>query len=67
MQKPAPPLARGLAAGGAGQPGSLPPQKLVSERAEYYSQLKQRGFKGPGLPQSELTGQGKSKKLAASK
>ncbi|XP_045714687.1 coiled-coil domain-containing protein 27 [Phyllostomus hastatus] len=42
-------------------------QKLVLERAEYYSQLKQRGFKGPGPPQSELTSQGKSKKLASSK
>ncbi|XP_037002736.2 coiled-coil domain-containing protein 27 [Artibeus jamaicensis] len=40
-------------------------QKLVLERAEYYSQLKQRGFRGPAPPQSELSAQGKAKKLAS--
>ncbi|XP_036917911.1 coiled-coil domain-containing protein 27 [Sturnira hondurensis] len=42
-------------------------QRLVLERAEYYSQLKQRGFKGPAPPQSELSSQGRAKKVASSK
>lgn len=41
-------------------------QRVISERTDYYNQLKQKGVKVPPLQQSEiLSSTGKSKKISS--
>lgn len=54
----------------ASQPRRLPRlfQRIISERTDYYNQLKQKGVKVPPLQQTEiLSSASKSKKATASK
>lgn len=56
--------------GVASQPRRLPClfQRIISERTDYYNQLKQKGVKVPPLQQTEiLSSASKSKKATASK
>lgn len=61
---------RGSCGGGESGPRSHRPgpllQRIVSERADYYSQLKQKGIRVPPLQQSEaLSSLNKSKKITS--